>query len=319
MIRRLSLALALLLAACGSNPALAVTPSLYLKGMVGKVITGGTWSKITLVNCIKCVIRDATVTPPPATNINEQAVRVIGSPGVLIEGLTITGQAATTGVKQTDPGPAGLVIGLWAGEGLHVEGSPGAIIRGCVITKFHQGLTFSKMDGLTIEHCTIANVRTTPIAGVPGNDLHIIGNGLGASYPWRWGQTPAGDHGDRIHVWTQGGDVSGLVISDNVMDEGDGAPILGVFIQPKDGRFNGVTIARNSLTASNGQGIVLKGVTGVVADNVLTWNGRGDKVRAVPRYDIYGGSVLRLERNVGKVVFDRKMTAAQRAMVTVTP
>jgi len=238
---------------------------------------------------------------------------------VLIEGLTITGQAATTGVKQTDPGPAGLVIGLWAGEGLHIESSPGAVIRRNVITRFHQGIAIGKFDGLLIDGNTIANLRTSGIVGVPGNNVTITGNGLGASYPWRWGQTPAGDHGDRIHVWTQGGDVSGLVISDNVMDEGDGAPILGVFIQPKDGRFNGVTIARNSLTASNGQGIVLKGVTGVVADNVLTWNGRGDKVRAVPRYDIYGGSVLRLERNVGKVVFDRKMTAAQRAMITVQP
>lgn len=292
---------------------------LTLKNAVHKVIDGGHYTGVKIIGGRGVVLRNLKITPPPATNINSQAVRIVNCPGVVVEGCTITGQAATTGVAIDAPGPVGLVVGLWAGEGLHVEGSPGAIIRGCVITKFHQGLTFSKMDGLTIEHCTIANVRTTPIAGVPGNDLHIIGNGLGASYPWRWGQTPAGDHGDRIHVWTQGGDVSGLVISDNVMDEGDGAPILGVFIQPKDGRFNGVTIARNTLTGSNGQGIVLKGVTGVVADNVLTWNGRGDKVRAVPRYDIYGGSVLRLERNVGKVAFDRKMTAAQRAMITVTP
>jgi len=292
---------------------------LTLKNAVHKVIDGGTYTGVKIIGGRGVVLRNVTITPPPATNINDQALRIVNCPGVLVEGCTITGQAATTGVPADSQGPAGLVIGLWAGEGLHVEGSPGAIIRRNVITRFHQGITAGKFDRLTIEHNTIANVRTTPIACTPGNDCHIIGNGLGAAHPWRWGQTPAGDHGDRIHVWTAGGDVSGMVITDNVMDEGDGAPILGLFIQPKDGRFNGVTIARNTITGSNGQGIVLKGVSGVVADNVLTWNGKGDKVRAVPRYDIYGGSVLMLERNVGKVAFDRKMTAAQRALVVVTP
>jgi len=292
---------------------------LTLKNAVHKVIDGGHYTGVVVIGGRGVVLRNLTIAPPPATNINSQAVRIVGCPDVLVEGCTITGQAATTGVAIDAPGPAGLVIGLWAGEGLHVEGSAGAIIRRNVITRFHQGITAGKFDRLTIADNTVDNVRTTPIACTPGNDCRITGNKLGAAHPWRWGQTPAGDHGDRIHVWTAGGDVSGLVIADNILDEGNGAPILGVFIQPKDGNFTAVTIARNKLSGSNGQGIVLKGVSGLVADNVLTWNGKGDKVRAVPRYDIYGGSVLRMERNVGKVAFDRKMTAAQRALITVTP
>ena len=318
MIRRFTLALALLLAACGSNPAYAAAPpSLYLKGMVGKVVTGGTYSKITLVNCIKCVVRDAKVTPPPATNINEQAVRVIGSPGVLIEGLTITGQAATTGVKQTDPGPAGLVIGLWAGEGLHIESSPGAVIRRNVITRFHQGIAIGKFDGLLIDGNTIANLRTSGIVGVPGNNVTITGNGIGASFPWRWNQTPAGDHGDKIHLWSAGGNVSGLTITDNVLDDGAGVAILGLFIQNKNGNFANVTIERNTIRIGQSLAMMLTGTNGSVSFNTLV---PLSATKPATIYSSYGNSGIWRGNTGGKgVVFNRKLTAAQKALVTVLP
>ena len=318
MIRRFTLALALLLAACGSNPAYAAAlPSLYLKNMVGKVVEGGTYSKITLINCTDCVVRNVTVTPPPATNINDQAVRVIGSPGVLIEKSRMTGQAALVGVKQTDPGPAGLVIGLWAGEGIHIESSPRAIIRDNIITQFHQGIAVGKMDRLTVEFNTLANLRTSGIVGVPGNDLHIIGNGIGASYPWRWGQTPAGDHGDKIHLWSAGGDTTGLTITDNVLDDGKGVAILGILIQNKNGNFHRVVIERNTIRIGQSLAMMLTGVNGSVSFNTLV---PLNTQKPASIYSRIGNSGVWQGNTGGKgVVFDRKLTAAQKALVTVLP
>lgn len=318
MIRRFTLALALLLAACGSNPAYAAAlPSLYLKGMVGKVITGGTYSKITLVNCINCVVRDAKVMPPPAASINDQAVRIVGSPGVLIEGLTITGQAATTGVAVTAPGPAGLVIGLWAGEGIHVESSPGSIIRHNVITQFHQGISFGG-DGVVIDGNTIANLRTSGIVGVPGNNVTITGNGIGAAFPWRWGQTPAGDHGDKIHLWTAGGrTVTGLTITDNVLDDGKGVAILGIFLQNKSGNFTNVTIERNTIRIGQTLAMMLTGVNGSVSFNTLV---PLNPKKPASIYAGFGNSgVWRGNTGGLGVTFHRSLKPAQRALVTVLP
>lgn len=318
MIPRLTLALALLLATCGANPAHAAPAPLLLKNMIGKVVEGGSYSRITLDNCRGCIVRGAIVTPPPATNINDQAVRVINSPGVVLEGLTITGQAATTGVAQTAPGPAGLVIGLWAGEGIHIEKSPGAIIRGNIITRFHQGIAFGKFDGLRIEANTIANLRTSGIVGVPGNNVTITGNGIGASFPWRWGQTPAGDHADKIHLWSAGGNVTGLTITDNLLDDGAGVAILGLFVQPKNGGFDNVTIERNTIRIGQGQAMSLGYVRGSVSFNELVPLATG---KATARIDANAGCAGVWRGNTGGlgVVFNRRLTAAQRAAVTVLP
>lgn len=317
MIRRFTLALALLLVACSANPAVAAAPApLLLRNMVGKVVVGGTYSKITLDHCVKCVVRGAVVTPPPASTINDQAVRVIYSPGAIIESLTITGQAATKGVAQTAPGPAGLVIGLWAGEGISVSTSPDAVIRYNVITRFHQGISFSG-DRVTISGNTINDMRTSGIVGVPGDDVLITGNGIGASHPWRWGQTPAGDHGDKIHLWSAGGNVSGLTITDNVLDDGAGVAILGLFIQNKNGNFANVTIERNTIRIGQSLAMMLTGTNGSVSFNTLV---PLSATKPATIYSSYGNSGIWRGNTGGKgVVFNRKLTAAQKALVTVLP
>ena len=316
MIRRFTLSLALLLAACGANPALAAPAPLVLKNMIGKVVDGGSFSKITLINCTRCIVRNATVTQPPATNINEQAVRVTGSPDAIIENLTITGQAATAGVLPTAPGPAGLVIGLWAGEGIHVESSPCAIIRRNTITQFHQGISFGG-DGVTIDGNTIANLRTSGIVGVPGNNVTITGNGIGAAFPWRWGQTPAGDHGDKIHLWTAGRTVTGLTITDNFIDDGQGVAILGIFLQNKNGNFDAVKIEGNTIRIGQTLAMMLTGTRGSVSRNTLIPLST-KKPAAI--YSSYGNAGIWQGNTGGKgVQFNARLTVAQRALVTVLP
>lgn len=301
-------------------PAFAPPPApLVLKNMVGKVVTGGTYSTITLINCLNCTVKGAIVTPPPAATINSQAVRIVDSPNVRIEGLTITGQAATTGVKQTDPGPAGLVIGLWAGEGIHIERSPNSVLSHNVITKFHQGIAIGKQDNLTIEFNTIANMRTSGIVGTPGNNLKIIGNGIGSSHPWRWGQTPAGDHGDKIHLWTAGGSVTGLTITDNALDDGNGVAILGIFIQNKAGSvvgtFDQSVIERNTIRIGQTLAMMLTGVRGSVSWNTLVPLSMTKPAAIYSSWDNAG--IWRGNTGGKGVVFNSQLSAAQKARVTV--
>ena len=212
---------------------------------------------------------------------------------------------------------AGLVIGLWAGEGLHIESSPGAVIRRNVITRFHQGIAIGKFDGLLIDGNTIANLRTSGIVGVPGNNVTITGNGIGASFPWRWNQTPAGDHGDKIHLWSAGGNVSGLTITDNVLDDGAGVAILGLFIQNKNGNFANVTIERNTIRIGQTLAMMLTGTNGSVSFNTLV---PLSATKPASIYSSFGNSGIWRGNTGGKgVVFNRKLTAAQKALVTVLP
>lgn len=291
---------------------------LTLKNAVHKVIDGGHYTGVIVIGGRGVVLRNLTITPPPATNINSQAVRIVNCPDVLVEGCTITGQAATTGVAIDAPGPAGLVIGLWGGEGINISGSPGAIIRRNVVTQFHQGVAFGKQDNLTVEGNTISNVRTSPLVGVPGNNCRIIGNHIGASFPWRWGQTPAGDHGDKIHLWTSGKPCNGLTITDNVLDDGKGVAILGLFVQPKAGGFDNVKIERNTIRIGQGQAMNLGYVRGSVSFNTLVPLGTG---KNVARIDCNAGCAGVWQGNKGGagVVFNRKLTAAQKAQVQVLP
>lgn len=319
MIRRFAFAVALMLAACSANPAPAATV-LYLKNVVGKVVTGGTYTKITLDNCVRCVVNGATVLALPPATAGDIAVRVINSPDVRIEGLTVTGQPAVVGVAATAPGPAGLVIGLPGGEGIRIWNSPRAVVTGNKVTFFHQGITFSG-DDVTIDHNTVTHVRTTPIAGSPGKNTKITFNVMTGSYPWRWGQTPAGDHGDAIHVYGTGAVkvVPGLVITDNVFDQADGAAILGIFVQSKGNVYPDADISRNRVKNGNNQGITLNQVSGVVADNVFVSTVVGKKSPALLINGPLPGKLVVSGTKGGPVAPNPKLTAADRALLTILP
>lgn len=319
MIRTLASALLILTAGISPPPTNAAT--LNLKNMIGKIVDGGTYTKVIVDNCRDCTIRNVTVLPPPPASINDQAVRIVNSPGITFERSTVTGQAATTGVPPTAPGPAKLVLGLWGGEGIHIERSPGATIRLNVVTRFHQGLALGKQDDLTISGNMIADMRTSGIVGTPGNNLHIVGNGIGASHPWRWGQTPAGDHGDKIHLWSGGGSVTGLTITDNVIKDGNGVAILGIFIQRCAGKvcgsFDQAIIERNLIMIGQTLAMMLTGVNGSVSDNELV--PLSTKKPATIYSGLGNSGVWRGNHGGLGVTFDRRLTAAQKALVKVLP
>ena len=302
-------------------PTPAIT-ALVLRNKVGAVIDGGTYSSIYVSGGSGNTVRNVDVIAPPATNINEQAVRVVNSPGFVIEGSTIVGQAATVGVVQTGAGPAGLVVGLWAGEAIHIEGSPGSDIRRNDISRFHQGITFTG-DRITIADNNINDIRTSFIVGVPGDDCAITGNYLTGSHPWRWGETPGGDHADCVHLWLNGSTCDGLQIIANTFDQGDGEAILGFNLQHINvgvgvGKFINTVIALNKVTLGQGQAFVLRGVSGKVYDNEIVALGTGRDTAQMRVYETQG-LPLTISSTVGAVSIDARLSAAQRALVTVTP
>ena len=267
--------------------------TLSLRNVSNRVYEGGAYTKIYLNNCTNVTVKGATVSSSH-TGINDQAIRIYNSPGTVIQDCVVT-------------------CDTLLGEGVNLTNSPRSFITGTSFTGFHQGITFGYCDDLTIENCTIKNTRTSPISGAPGDRMKILNNYIGDSHPLNWG-LKGGDHADEIHLFTTK-PVTGLVIEGNTIDQTNGVGILGVFLQPKSGGFTNVLITNNKFIMRQGQALILKYVGGVVSFNTLVSLGTG---KATARYDVYGGNTpLLLEGNVGLISLSRKLTPAQRALITI--
>ncbi|MDQ2878624.1 MAG: right-handed parallel beta-helix repeat-containing protein, partial [Pseudomonadota bacterium] len=110
------------------------------------------------------------------------------------------------------------------------------------------------------------------------------------SSPWNFGGT--GDHGDRIHIWSDDQVVTGVVIKNNLLEQGKGAPMLGIYLDDNTNAlgFRDVVISHNTVIDGTGQGLRLENTSGTVFDNTLTWSGTGDAYHDTPRIQVTGGS-----------------------------
>lgn len=270
MIRRFTLALALLLAACGTNPALAVTPATpatlaaviatarpgdvvqLAPGSYGPisiskrvfapplVITGKPGAVLKSVNITYSegiTFDQVTVNAGPAPSSNTIAFRVYQAKRILLSDAVLVGGKAVTGAlpTATPPLPAsakGNVIGYPSGKGTSFVGCTNCAIIGSDVSLFHTGIDFGNSPGMIVEGNFVHDVRTSPIKGAPEANTSIIGNVTKCSTPWKYGG--AGDHGDRLHIWADSGKiVTGLVITGNQFLEAGCGPIMGIFIQSK--------------------------------------------------------------------------------------
>jgi hypothetical protein len=161
-------------------------------------------------------------------------------------------------------------------------------IRNCTLGHSFHGMGVSRSARLNILNNTIGEVRTTPLAGSSLTDCLIQGNKLGPSRPWKWGVTGGkGDHGDFIHIITEAGygPVSNLRIIGNLIDQGDGEAILGIYLDNgmagAEG-FIGTEIARNTIILANNQAIRVEGgINASIHDNTLYYPGAGPNLPAI--------------------------------------
>ena len=230
------------------------------------------------------------------------AFQVVDSEGVDIKGGYYSSGRSVAGVSPDAPPPApgGKVIGWPAGRAMSLERSKRILVEGVTIRESGGGITMSKLDGLTIRLCDIGKLRRTPINGGYCSNVLIERNYLHESRPWNLGGR--GDHADFIHLWcavsgtTPPAPSNNIQIIDNWLDQAEGAPIMGIYLDDNGQKvgFRGVLVARNTLLSGHPQGILLDEVWGEAIDNTLiqlpgSW--RNNDPRDTPSFKVVGGDV----------------------------
>ena len=260
----------------------------------GITITGGSFHSIAALGVSGLTFDGISVaaTPDETTTNLFQAVRIWGSSNITIANSTFTGGLAVNGVAPTETmlDATGNVLGLPVGKAIYIENSQNITVTGNDIATFAKGIVFATSSDITITGNDIHDLRTTPISGSVTSDLVISGNHTWNSTPWNFGGD--GDHGDRIHIWTDKTTISGLVITDNLLEQGDGAPMLGIYLDDngKGLGYADAVISGNTLIDGAGEGVLLENVSGTVSDNTLIWSGTGNAVNNTPRFYLTSGS-----------------------------
>lgn len=223
------------------------------------------------------------------------AVRGDLSTNVKILNSTVEGGVAVVG---TDPdAEAGTqgnqgIIGFPVGVGIMFNGSQNVTIENTVISAFTKGATFQNTDGIQFNDNETFAIRKVPFATGNTNDVHIEGNYFHDITPWKFGGL--GDHGDHIHIVTttqQTAPNENIVIRDNYFAQGDGEPVLGIYLDDNDNDqgFRNVLIENNVLHNNNAQGIRLEDVVGGIVRNNTLLQSDGDAVDA-PRIQLHNGT-----------------------------
>ena len=304
----------------------------------GITIKGGSFTSIALSRVSGVTFDGAAVSfqPTATSDNNAQAIRVWDCDRVTITNAKVSGGLAVNGVAQSAKvlDATGNVLGLPAGKGVNFENSRDCAITNSDISLFHKGITFSGSN-LTISGNDIHDLRTTPISGSAVSGLVITGNHSWSSHPWNFGG--AGDHGDRIHIWTDKTAMTGVVITGNLLEQGSGDPMLGIYLDDngKGLGFPGAVITGNTVIDGTGQGMLLENVSGTVSNNTLTWSGTGTAANNTPRFQVTGkshnilftgntGNVgivagvhdLQFWDQLGAFTYDAALTAADRLSIT---
>lgn len=302
-------------------------------------IQGGNFAQMAVLSSTGLNFEGGTVTfVPDATSTSDsQAIRVWSSDNIHFNNMTLIGGLAVNGVdpSATAPDSTGNVLGYPVGKGINFASSSNSSITNSDISIFAKGVVFAGGHDYLVDGNAIHNLRTTPISGSVEANLTISNNRTWDSNPWQYG---AQDHGDRIHIWTNGVPITGLVIANNMLDQGAGAPMLGIYLDDNGAKlgFANVLITGNTLIDGQGQGVLLENVSGTVSNNTLIWSGYGVAYNNTPRFDINAGSKnLNFSDNSGPVSIqagstnlsfihqngmvseDAAMTAADRDTITI--
>jgi hypothetical protein len=283
---------------------LAATPATFLKILAAAVaddvirLAPGAYgdARITRVIPAPGVVR---IVSDPASPAVFNTLRVVGGEGLTFEGVSvafaptattvesqnvvsfeaakrttftggkITAGMAINGVPETSTtyGAYGNIIGWPLGRGVFLAQSSDVEISDSEIWGVQRGLISYKSAGVRILRNHIHDLRRTFIAG-DASDLTIAGNRLTGTKPWRWGETPIGDHGDFIALFPSAlGPMSNVVIADNVAEQTPGgAAILGFTLAS----IRTLEVRGNLMRGTDHQGIVATDVIGaVISDNLL--------------------------------------------------
>lgn len=234
----------------------------------------------------------------------DSALRTNQSSDIAIINSTIQGGDAVAGIDpDSEPGTQGKhgIDGYPIGVGLIFNTSTNITVENNTISDFTAGIRVSGVDGIEINHNEISDVRKVPVGGGDVSNVVMVGNYFHDLTPWKFGGL--GDHGDHVHFWTresQDGPSENFVFRDNFFAEGDGVPVLGIYMDNNidDLGFRNVLIENNVMHNGNAQGLRLEDITGLQILNNTFVQSSGDETDAPRFYLHYGNTDVLIDGNI---------------------
>ncbi|HEX5378782.1 MAG TPA: right-handed parallel beta-helix repeat-containing protein [Phenylobacterium sp.] len=221
---------------------------------------------------------DVNFTPTSSTYAWSPAVSFSSSSDITFINSRVTGGPAVTGVDQAAASLDSTenVLGLPTGYGILIGKSTGVTISGVEVSQVNKGIVIATSNFVTVANSDIHNTRTTPIVAGGGSHITIDSNHIHDVTPWHWG---SGDHADFLAMWTNAGQASAstdIRITNNLMEQGQGTAVLGMWLQGGSVGFSGVTISGNTFLNGNFQGITLWDTSNASVDHNTLLQTSGD-------------------------------------------
>lgn len=253
---------------------------------------------------------------PTATTVSfSPAVHIDGSQFISFNHSMVTGGNAITGVaaSATTLDASGNVIGMPTGYGVSVTNSSNVKMDHDNISHVTEGVVLNNVDHLTLSNSDIHDFRKSGVVGGGLNNVTVDNNHIHDSNPWNWG---AGDHADYLAFWTNASQTSastGVVVTNNVMEQGKGTAVLGMWLQGGAAGFTNATISNNAILDGNNQGIVLSQVANSTVDHNTLLQTSGD-AKSAPSIILGSGTTdVTVHDNIAGGVTDSSKSAGALA------
>ncbi len=249
-------------------------------------------------------------------------VRVVDSRGVRLDGIEVAmPQPAADGAYVRIQGSQSITLanayvhGSLDGDprndglGVHLADSTDVTVSGGDLEQLQVGVMIKGVQGARVIGNRIHGIRTDGVISAAAETLEISGNYITDFTP-----NPA-DHADGIQLHNRGVDrgTTSVVIADNVIMQGKGAGVQGIWISDGDVFPHRDLTITNNLVYINGMynGIGLNHVQGARVTNNTVVSDPGDAMQAWIRVQNSSGVVL--ERNISdKLLLQKNITGLVR-------
>lgn len=196
---------------------------------------------------------------------------------------------------------------------LMVRNVEGAKLYRLRIANHRNGISLLDVRKLEVLENSITDLRVDGIRGGGVNDARIARNVIASFHPL------AGDHPDGIQLWSrnQKESAQNIVIEDNLILRGSGAPVQGIFIEDRINLpFRKLVIRNNLCVGTMYNGIMIMGGDGAaITDNrvipldpQMSWI----RVETSREISVIGNEAGKYILNGGKSLVSRNRTAPMR-------
>lgn len=209
--------------------------------------------------------------PTPTTYGHQNLVALESKSSVVLTNVRIS---ATPAVEPALDGKNYATVPGWPlGRGLYVSGGSDVTLQGSEVFGVERGIVLDHAGQVMLAKNGIHDIRRTMIMG-DGVDVAILENRLERANPWKYGETPIGDHANYISIQQANAlPVRGKtvrIVGNVTSAGGNGLEVLGLVIADADW----IEVRENVISGSDHQGIMPTRVGGgVIEDNILLVRG----------------------------------------------